>query len=56
MLRIMLFIATNLAVMILLTIVVKVTGLDVYAYQRGGLNLQGLLVMSAVLGMSKSFI
>src|SRR5512146_1383536 len=32
MLRIILFIATNLAVMILLTIVVKVTGLDVYAY------------------------
>ena len=56
MLRIMLFIATNLAVMILLTIVVKVTGLDVYAYQRGGLNLQGLLVMSAVMGMGGSFI
>ena len=56
MLRIILFIGTNLAVMLLLTIVVKVTGLDVYAYRRGGLNLEGLLVMSAVLGMGGSFI
>ena len=56
MLRIILFIATNLAVMILLTIVVKVTGLDVYAYRRGGLNLQGLLIMAAVMGMGGSFI
>ena len=56
MMRIILFIATNLAVMILLTIVVKVTGLDVYAYNRGGLNLQALLVLSAVLGMGGSFI
>jgi heat shock protein HtpX len=56
MLRIILFIATNLAVMVLLTIVVKLTGLDVYAYRRGGLNLQGLLIMSAVLGMGGSFI
>ena len=56
MLRIILFIATNLAVMVLLTIVVKVTGLDVYAYNKGGLNLQGLLILSAVLGMGGSFI
>jgi heat shock protein HtpX len=56
MLRIILFLATNLAVMLLLTIVVKVTGLDIYAYQRGGLNLQGLLVMAAVMGMGGSFI
>jgi heat shock protein HtpX len=56
MLRIILFLATNLAVMVLLTIVVKVTGLDVYAYNKGGLNLQGLLILSAVLGMGGSFI
>jgi heat shock protein HtpX len=56
MLRIILFLATNLAVMLLLTIVVKVTGLDVYAYNKGGLNLQALLVLSAVLGMGGSFI
>ena len=56
MLRIILFIGTNLAVMLLLTIVVKVTGLDVYAYRRGGLNLEGLLIMAAVMGMGGSFI
>jgi len=56
MLRIALFILTNLAVMVLLTIVVKITGIDVYAYNRGGLNLQALLVMAAVMGMGGSFI
>jgi heat shock protein HtpX len=56
MLRIILFIATNLAVMVLLTIVVKLTGLDVYAYRRDGINLQGLLIMAAVMGMGGSFI
>lgn len=56
MLRIVLFLLTNLAVMALLTIVVKLTGIDVYAYNRGGLNLQALLVMAAVMGMGGSFI
>jgi heat shock protein HtpX len=56
MMRIFLFVVTNLAVMVLLTIVVKLTGLDVYAYRRGGLNLQGLLIMAAVMGMGGSFI
>jgi len=56
MLRIVLFVLTNLAVMALLTIVVKLTGIDAYAYRRGGLDLQSLLVLSAVLGMGGSFI
>ncbi len=56
MLRVVLFILTNLAVMALLAIVVKLTGIDVYAQTRGGINLQGLLVMSAVFGMGGSFI
>ena len=56
MMRIVLFLMTNLAVMALLTIIVKLTGLDVYAYRRGGLNLQALLVMAAVMGMGGSFI
>jgi len=56
MLRIVLFLMTNLAVMALLAIVVKLTGLDVYAYRRGGLNLQALLVLAAVMGMGGSFI
>lgn len=56
MLRIVLFLATNLAVMALLTIVVKLTGIDIYAQTRGGINLQGLLIMAAVFGMGGSFI
>jgi heat shock protein HtpX len=56
MLRIVLFVLTNLAVMVLLTIVVKLTGIDVYTQQRGGINLQGLLVLAAVMGMGGSFI
>ena len=56
MLRIALFLLTNIAVMVLLTIVVKITGIDVYAYNRGGLNLQALLVLAAVMGMGGSFI
>ncbi|MBX3688815.1 protease HtpX [Dokdonella sp.] len=54
--RIVLFLLTNLAVMALLTIVVKLTGIDVYAYRRGGLNLEALLILSAVMGMGGSFI
>ena len=54
--RIMLFIATNLAVMLLLTIVVRVFGLDTYTYRGGQLNLQGILIMSAVIGFGGSFI
>jgi heat shock protein HtpX len=56
MLRIVLFVLTNLAVMALLAIVVKLTGIDAYAYRRGGLNLQALLVLAAVMGMGGSFI
>ncbi|MEO7917293.1 MAG: protease HtpX [Dokdonella sp.] len=54
--RIVLFIATNLAVMLLLTIVVRVFGLDTYTYRGGQLNLQGILIMSAVIGFGGSFI
>jgi heat shock protein HtpX len=54
--RILLFIATNLAVIFLLTVIVKVTGIDVSTYSNGRLNFEGLLVLSAVLGMGGSFI
>ncbi|HEY0178517.1 MAG TPA: protease HtpX [Dokdonella sp.] len=56
MLRIVLFVLTNLAVMALLTIIVKLTGIDVYAQTRGGLDLRGLLILAAVMGMGGSFI
>jgi heat shock protein HtpX len=54
--RILLFIATNLAVIFLLTVIVKVTGIDVSTYSNGRLNFEGLLILSAVLGMGGSFI
>jgi heat shock protein HtpX len=54
--RVLLFIATNLAVMVLLTIVVKLFGIDTYTYSRTGINFKGILVLSAVIGFGGSFI
>jgi heat shock protein HtpX len=54
--RILLFIATNLAVMLLLTIVVKLFGIDTYTYTKAGINYQGILVLSAVIGFGGAFI
>jgi heat shock protein HtpX len=53
--RIALLIATNIAIMVVLSIVVSVFGLDRYL-TREGLNLQALLVFSAVLGFGGAFI
>jgi heat shock protein HtpX len=54
--RIFLLILTNLAVMVVLGIVLSVTGLDQYLYQRSGTNLGGLLLASAVIGFTGAFI
>jgi heat shock protein HtpX len=56
MLRIVLFLLTNLAIMLVLSIVVSLFGLDRWAYSHTGMNLQGLLVLCAVFGMGGSFI
>jgi heat shock protein HtpX len=56
MLRIILFVGTNLAIMLVLSIVVSVFGLDRWAYSHTGMNLQGLLVLCAVFGMGGAFI
>jgi heat shock protein HtpX len=53
--RIVLFILTNLAVMIVLSIVVRVFGLD-QALEANGLNLGALLVYSAVVGFTGAII
>jgi heat shock protein HtpX len=53
--RVALLIATNIAIMLVLSIVVSVFGLDRYL-TREGLNLQALLVFSAVLGFGGAFI
>lgn len=57
MLRILLFAATNIAVMALLAVVFKLLGLDGILQQNGvDLNLYALLVYSAVIGFSGSII
>jgi heat shock protein HtpX len=56
MLRIILFLGTNLAIMLVLSIVVSIFGLDRWAYAHSGINLQGMLVMCAVFGMGGAFI
>ena len=53
--RIFLFLATNFAVLIVLSIVASVLGVDRYL-TRNGLNMQMLLIFAAVFGMGGSFI
>jgi heat shock protein HtpX len=53
--RVVLFLATNLAIMLVLTVVVHVLGLDRYLYQQG-LNIGGLLAFAAVFGFGGAFI
>lgn len=55
--RIFLFVVTNLAVLLVLSIVLRLLGVDTaLERQGGGLNMQGLLIMAAVIGMGGSFI
>lgn len=55
--QILLFIATNAAVLLLISIVFSLLGIDGILQQNGvDLNLQALLVMSAIIGMGGSFI
>ncbi|NID06742.1 protease HtpX [Luteibacter jiangsuensis] len=53
--RIALFVATNLAVIFLLTCVVHVLGIDQWAAQRG-MGIGGLIVFASVFGMGGAFI
>ncbi len=53
--RIMLFLGTNLAVMVVLSVVANLLGADRYL-QQGGLDLRGLLIFCAIFGMGGSFI
>ncbi|KAG9599869.1 hypothetical protein KCV01_g8150, partial [Aureobasidium melanogenum] len=53
--RIALFLATNLAVIFLLTAVCHLLGIDQWASQRG-MGLGGLIVFAAVFGMGGAFI
>ena len=55
--RIALFLATNMAILVLISLVFKVFGIEGILAENGvDLNLQALLVMSAVIGFGGSFI
>jgi heat shock protein HtpX len=54
--RIALFIATNIAVLLLLSIVCRLFGIDQWAAARGYGGMTGLLVYAAVFGMGGAFI
>jgi len=57
MMRIFLFLATNAAVLVLISVVFQVLGIEGLLAENGvDLNLQALLVMSAVIGFGGSFI
>ena len=57
MMRILLFLATNAAVLVLISVVFQVFGFEgILQANRVDLNLQALLVMSAVIGFGGSFI
>jgi heat shock protein HtpX len=53
--RVLLLVVTNLAIVVLLGVVMRVTGLD-YRMGAAGLNLPGLLVFASVIGFAGSFI
>ncbi|HEX2584587.1 MAG TPA: protease HtpX [Steroidobacteraceae bacterium] len=54
--RIFLFIATNLAIVFVLNIVLHLLGVDRIFNERGGLDINSLLIFSAVFGFAGSFI
>ena len=55
--RVALFIATNLAVLLVLSIVLRLLGVDSVLDERGvGIDFQALLVLSLVIGFGGSFI
>jgi len=53
--RILLFLATNIAIIVVLTVVVHLLGLDRYLYAQGG-SVGGLLAFAAVFGFGGAFI
>ena len=55
--RILLFVATNVAVLVVLTVVMRLLGLESILNESGTqLDLQALLIFSAVIGFAGSFI
>ena len=53
--RILYFVITNIAILVVLSIAISVLGLDSYL-EQGGMNYQSLLIFAAIFGMGGSFI
>ena len=53
--RILLFLATNLAIVLVLSVTMRVLGVEPYLSAKG-LNLNSLLIFAAVMGFGGSFI
>ena len=53
--RVLLFVATNLAILVVLSVVVQLFGIDQWL-ARQGTNLTGLLVFAAILGFGGAFV
>lgn len=54
--RVILFVLTNLSVLALLSITLRVTGLDRLLVQEANINISGILIMAAIFGMGGAFI
>jgi heat shock protein HtpX len=54
--RIFLYVATNFAILAVLSVTMQLLGVDRMLAQETGLNLQGLLVMAGIFGFGGSFI
>jgi heat shock protein HtpX len=54
--RIVLYLATNLAIVLVLSVTLRLLGLDQMLDEQGGINFNALLIMSAVIGFGGSFI
>ena len=54
--RVLLFVATNIAVLFVLSITLRLLGIDTMLNEQGGIDMTALLIMAAVVGMGGSFI
>ena len=54
--RIFLFLMTNLAILVVISITLRLLGVDRIMNQSGGLNFNALLIMSMVMGFAGSII
>ena len=56
MMRIFLFLATNAAILVVISVVFRLLGIDGLLLESGGMNMTALLIMAAIIGFSGSLI